>query len=280
MTVLSVRDVCKRYTAFQLNKVSFTIKEASIMGFIGRNGAGKTTTLKSLLNLVHPDQGSITFFDMDFKTQEHEIKQLIGYAAGECNYYPKKKLKTIVHYTKPLFEHWDEQAYQHYMQLFALDENKQLCELSCGMRVKFSLVLALSHHANLLILDEPTSGLDPVSRDELLTIFLQLKEQGVSILFSTHITSDLDTCADAITYIRNGTIVASEDIHQFMQRFRLVILPKQEQHPERFLGIRRTRDHDIGMIRSEKAADFSGYELLTPSLEDIMIHLEKEEVMC
>lgn len=281
MAVLTVKDLCKSYAAFRLDHVSFTLKEGSIMGFIGRNGAGKTTTLKSLLNLVHPDQETIEFFDMDFKKQEQEIKQLIGYAAGECNYYPKKKLETIVHYTKPLFERWDESAYRNYMQLFELDDQKKLCELSCGMRVKFSLVLALSHHARLLILDEPTSGLDPVSRDELLNIFLHLKEKGISVLFSTHITSDLDKCAEDITYIKKGKIIASESMEHYIDRFRLVVLPqKTDMDASKFIGIDHQKNCDTGLINTEDEKLFRDHKILVPDLETIMVHMERGDMIC
>ena len=116
---------------------------------------------------------------------------MIGYAAGECNYYPKKKLETIVHYTKPLFERWDESAYRNYMQLFELDDQKKLCELSCGMRVKFSLVLALSHHARLLILDEPTSGLDPLMQREFYALLRERNQGGATVFLSSHVLSEI-----------------------------------------------------------------------------------------
>ena len=207
--VLRVSGLCKRYPAFALQDVGFSIQSGQIMGFIGRNGAGKTTTLKSLLHLVHPDAGEIRFFGMTFAENEKAIKQRIGYAAGGVNYYPQKRLREIAAITKTFYTAWDETAYRKYMTAFRLEEEKKVRELSAGMKVKFELALALSHGAELLLLDEPTSGLDPVSRDELLTIFEKLAQKGVAILFSTHITSDLEKCADCITYIRAGKVVDS-----------------------------------------------------------------------
>lgn len=215
--VLEIKNLCKKYPAFQLSDVSFEIQEASIMGFIGRNGAGKTTTIKSILNLVHSDSGNIKFFGNELKDNDDQIKQMIGYAPGGINYYPLKSLKKIAKVTKNFYPSWSDELYTKYMKAFKLDENKKPKELSEGMKVKFNLVLALSHGAKLLILDEPTSGLDPVSRDELLTIFEKLREKGTSILFSTHITSDLEKCADSITYIKQGKIVDSASKDQFIQ---------------------------------------------------------------
>ena len=216
MEALSVKGLCKEYPSFSLKDVSFSVEQGAIMGFIGRNGAGKTTTLKSILNLVHPSRGEIRFFGTELKKNELEIKKQIGFVSGGVDYYVKKKIKTITNVTRRFYDDWDEQAYRRYMAQFELDENKTPEQLSAGMKVKYALTLALSHRAKLLILDEPTSGLDPVSRDDLLDVFLSLQREGVSILFSTHITSDLDRCADSITYIRRGEIAASMPLEQFL----------------------------------------------------------------
>lgn len=195
-TVLQVQGLCKNYPAFTLSEVSFSQEAGRIMGFIGRNGAGKTTTLKSILGLVHPDAGEIRYFGLPFAQNEQRIKEQIGYAAGGTSYYQRRRVGEIARMTASFYPGWDDAAYRNYLRRFSLDESKCLRELSEGMKVKFLLTLALSHHAKLLLLDEPTSGLDPVSREELLEIFLRLAEEGVAILFSTHITSDLEKCAE------------------------------------------------------------------------------------
>lgn len=277
--VLMIDGLCKEYPGFRLKDVSFGVEEGMIMGFIGRNGAGKTTTLKALLNLVHPSGGKITFFGMDFVDHEKEIKQRIGYAPGGINYYHRKKLKDIAANTKRFYSNWDDGMYRRYMERFGLDEEKKPLELSEGMKVKFNLTLALSHHAKLLILDEPTSGLDPVSRDELLEIFLDLAAEGVAILFSTHITSDLDKCAGAITYIKGGRLVASKSTAEFVNSYRLLTLECGEDvHHPAFLGVSRSKDGGTALIRQEDARGFPADRLSVPDLETIMVHLEKEEV--
>jgi len=217
MKLLKVENICKEYPGFALKNVSFAIEQGTIMGFIGRNGAGKTTVLKSVMNMVHTTSGKIEFFGLDLLEHENEIKQRIGYAGGAVDYYKKKKISELLRITKRFYKNWDDVVCKKYMELFSLDENKTPSELSEGMKVKLNLVIALSHGAELLLLDEPTSGLDPISRDELLDVFKYLKGQGVSILFSTHITSDLDKCADEITYIRNGSIVYTGNIEHFTQ---------------------------------------------------------------
>lgn len=217
MSLLTVSNLTKRYPAFTLDGVSFGVDAGEIVGFIGRNGAGKTTTLKSLLGFVHPDGGSAEFFG---GAGEAEIKQRVGFVSGGIAHYPKAKLRAITDVTRRFYTRWDEAAYRRYLNEFSLDENKTPSELSEGMKVKYSLALALSHNAELLILDEPTSGLDPFSRDELLEIFLKLKRQGIGILFSTHIITDLERTADRIVYIRGGRIFADERLEEFVRQRR------------------------------------------------------------
>ena len=217
MNTLEVRNLCKVYPAFTLQDVSFTVPAGSVTGLVGRNGAGKSTTLKSLLGLVHPDGGEVRFCGMDTAENEKAFKEEIGVVLGGIDFYPKKKLKTITAVMKKFYVNWDEEAYRRYMALFALDEQKRVDQLSNGMRVKYLIALALSHGARLLILDEPTSGLDPVSRDELVQLFKALVADGQrSVLFSTHITSDLEKCADAIVYIKEGKVYQAATMQEFM----------------------------------------------------------------
>ncbi len=276
--ILIVENLCKEYPKFKLNNVSFSMDKGSIMGFIGRNGAGKTTTLKCLLNLVHEDSGKIQFFGLNFNNSEKEIKQRIGYAAGGINYYQRKKIKDIISITKSFYPNWDDNLYHSYLKRFSLDEEKKLIELSEGMKVKFNLAIALSHHAELLILDEPTSGLDPVSRDDLLEVFLDLAEDGVSILFSTHITSDLDKCADSITYIQKGKIIASDKTNSFVNSYRLLDVPSTltEEQKKVLIGVSRNKDGSTALIKESDANKFKDCSLTIPDLETIMIHFEKE----
>jgi ABC-2 type transport system ATP-binding protein len=213
--ILDVKGLRKQYPGFLLDDVCFSVPEGSITGFIGRNGAGKTTTLKSILNLVH-SEGEIRCFGLDLRTHEREIKNRTGYVVGAVDYYRRKKIRDIVSVTRCFYPSWSEEAYRKYISVFELDENKTPMQLSEGMKVKLNLTLALSHGSELLILDEPTSGLDPVSREELLEIFTALRDKGVTILFSTHITSDLEKCADRICYIRRGRIIACDALDSFV----------------------------------------------------------------
>lgn len=216
MNIVKIENLNKAYPSFKLSNISFDIEEGRITGFIGRNGAGKTTTIKSMLNLVHPDSGEIFYFGKSLYENEREIKKHIGYSTGSVNWYPRKKIKDIIKIVSRFYDTWNNDAYRKYLELFEIDENKTANQLSEGMKVKCNLLIALSHNAKIIILDEPTSGLDPFSRDELLDIFTQLKQDGVAIFFSTHIISDIEKCADDIVYISGGKIVASLPKEDFM----------------------------------------------------------------
>lgn len=217
---LSVDHLSKQYPGFALQDVSFTVMPGRIMGLIGKNGAGKSTTLKAMLHIVRPDSGTVTMAGQDFFEHEQACKQEIGVVFGGIDYYPLKRLVSITAVTRRFYPQWDPSAYEHYLRVFAIDERKPFKALSNGMKVKYLLALALSHHARLLILDEPTSGLDPVSRDEILHIFRRIVAQGDrSILFSTHITSDLDCCADDITYLQNGRVLQTAEKSVFLRSF-------------------------------------------------------------
>lgn len=220
MNRLEVHNLKKNYPSFTLNGVSFEVPQGAIMGFIGRNGAGKSTTLKSILGLVHADGGTVLYDGRDVSKEEAYFKENIGVAFGGVDFYPKKKLSEITKVTAKFYSEWEEEKYRHYLSVFSLDENKRVDQLSSGMRVKYLIALALSHNAKLLILDEPTSGLDPVSRDELTELFRAIVKDGSrSILFSTHITSDLEKCADYITFIKDGSIMHSGTMESFLTAF-------------------------------------------------------------
>lgn len=278
MSVLEVKNLCKKYPAFELKNLSFSLEKGKITGFIGRNGAGKSTTLKTLFNFVHPDNGEILFFNNNFTGHEFEAKQRVGFVSGGVDYYSKKKIKTITAITKLFYEKWDDAAYSKYMTMFKLDENKTPDQLSAGMKVKYALTLALSHNAELLILDEPTSGLDPISRDDLLDVFMSLCEKGITILFSTHITSDLDKCADNIIYIKNGMLLAESDIKSFVNSYKVLQLTKDQLTDalqKKLIGCKKSKNGFSALIRTNDAANID-IDYTNADLESIMIHLEKE----
>jgi ABC-2 type transport system ATP-binding protein len=280
LNVLEVKKLRKSYESFTLKDVSFSVEEGSIMGFIGRNGAGKTTTMKSMLNLIGRDSGEVLFCGKDYYANETECKQDVGFIMGEFNCYTRSRLSRITEVTKRFYKNWDEEAYRGYLKRFGLDENKRVRELSAGMRVKYALALALSHNAKLLVLDEPTSGLDPVSRDDLLDVLRSVILDGTrSVLFSTHIISDLEKCADYITYITKGEIYASTDIESFKAGY-LLVSGDNERLTEAKPVLIGHKEHAFGftgLIKAEDAEKLSGCRFAPADLESIMIYVEQNE---
>ena len=279
--MLRIENIKKNYPSFSLKGVSFSIKPGQIMGFIGRNGAGKTTTLKCIMNLVHYESGSVYVFDKDMSKNELECKQRIGFALSELNYYPNKTIRQLMDVTKRFYKQFDEHKFEEACRLFNLNIDKKLEELSSGMKVKYSVAIALSHHAELLILDEPTSGLDPVSRDEILDIFRQLvKKEDRAILFSTHITSDLDKCASDITYIHDGEIIYSGTKKDFVNSY-LFVKDKtlNKELLDEYIAYKEFDDRIEGLIIADKKEAFikNKIEPQEPDLEQIMVYLERSK---
>ena len=166
MTILRVDGLSKRYPAFCLRDVSFSIEEGRVMGLIGRNGAGKTPTIKSILRLVRPDGGTVQFLGKPLDLDASALRREAGYVSGALCYYPRKRLSQLTAVTKSFYPSWDDKKYEALLHRFSLDETKRVCELSAGMKVKYQLAAAMPHRAELLILDEATSNVD--TRTELL----------------------------------------------------------------------------------------------------------------
>lgn len=277
--ILTVRNLCKHYPAFELHNVSFSIRASSIMGLIGRNGAGKTTTIKSILRLVRPDGGSVEFLGQPVDDDAAALRREAGYVSGDLCYYPRKRLSQLTAVTRSFYSAWDSARYEALLRRFSLDDSKRVCELSAGMKVKYQLACALSHGAKLLILDEPTSGLDPVSRDDLLELLRSLCEQdGVSILFSTHITSDLDACANDVTYLQNGTVAQSVPLAGFTAPWKKLTGPETALAPALRGALRGLRVHR-GEFEALYPSDLpcpAGCREELADLQTVMVYLERE----
>ena len=281
MNLIEIKGLCKNFPSFKLQNVDITLEEGFIMGFIGRNGAGKSTTLKTALHLMKNDGGEVKLCGLSMPKDEIEIKNQVGYVFGGVDFYPESKIQTITDITKTFYKDWDDQRYKELCERFEIDQTKKFKQLSAGMKVKYSLAIAMSHNARLLVLDEPTSGLDPAARDDLICMMQEFIEDGKhSILFSTHITSDLEKCADYITYIKEGKILAAADKESFKSSYILVTGKKDQLTPELEEKIIGLHKHQLGFEGMMYAADTelakkAGLELSEPLLEDIMVHIER-----
>ncbi len=215
--ILKVEKVNKKYERFALKEVSFSVKRGEITGFIGNNGAGKTTVLKCILGVVPYSSGRITIDGFSILEKDKEYKEKIGVVFDDGCYYDNLSLKDMKNVIARAYLEWNEKLYCKYINKFHLQENQKIGTLSKGMKMKYSLALALSHNAELLIFDEPSSGLDPKTRDMLCLELLEQKNNGKTIFFSTHITSDLDKIGDNIVLINDGIIIENCTKKQFLE---------------------------------------------------------------
>lgn len=282
MTAIDVRGLCKTMSGFALEQVSFSVPRGYITGLIGPNGAGKSTLIKMLMGMVVPDQGSITIHGERAGTAGAAYRANIGYVSDENIYYDCLSLGQMKEIFKSFYPRWDEEQFKEYLDRFELPVKKKIKDCSKGMKTKFALALALSHHPDLLIMDEPTAGLDPVFRRELLDLLAEfIQDERRTVLFSTHLTTDLDKVADYITFIHRGRLVFSETKDEVLERHLMVKGSKElldADTRKEFIGLRET---DYGF--EGLAADGSRLQSIfgssalyhQPTLEDIMYYTAK-----
>ena len=221
--ILEISKLNKSYTNFSLTDVSFSLPDNSITGFIGVNGSGKPTTIRSILGLVKFNSGIIKLFGQDINKNIKTLKERVGVVLNEGGFYEEFSMSEMKGIVAPAYKNWQEQDYKDYMEQFGLNPKQKISTLSKGMKMKFSLALALSHKAELLIMDEPTSGLDPLIRSQMLKILADyIKKSGRAVFFSTHITSDLEQIADRLILIDNGRILFQEKKDTLLEAYRIV----------------------------------------------------------
>jgi ABC-2 type transport system ATP-binding protein len=220
---LEVDGLRKDYPGFTLNNVSFSLPRGFIMGLIGPNGAGKTTVVKLILNLVVRKAGSVKVFGLDNLAREAEVKSRLGFVLDEPPFHSYLRVTDIGSLLAPFYKTWDRREFRRLCGEFEIPLRKRVGALSRGMKMKLALAAALAHGAELILMDEPTSGLDPVFRRELLERLSALIQDGrSSVLFSTHITSDLERVADFITFLRRGELLFSTTRDEVMDKWGLV----------------------------------------------------------
>lgn len=274
---LELINVSKSRQGFSLDTINITLKKGFIMGFIGPNGAGKSTTIKLIMNLIKKDSGIIKVFGLDNEKHSMKIKERIGFVYDDNHFYEELTIKEMKNIIRPFYSQWEESTFNKYVKDFSLPMDKKINELSKGMKMKFSLAIALSHQAELLIMDEPTSGLDPLVRTELLDVLQTLiQDENKAIFFSTHITSDLDKIADYITLINNGQIILSKTKDELLEEYTMVKGKDSTQiiHNKNLISL---KSNDFGFEalcknKEEVRKQFgNSYFYEKPTLEDIMV---------
>lgn len=279
---IEVKSLTTTIGNFALQDINLQLPKGTIMGLIGKNGAGKTTFIKSILNIIARSKGEVLFDGLPLFGNEDMIQGRIG-VVFDSHIYPlgikPRKLKSIV---APLYDTFDENKFDTLLESLELDPNKRLSAYSKGMQMKFSIAMALSHNPDLLILDEPTAGLDPVARTQILEMLLELiQDENKSVLFSTHITSDLEKIADYLTVIDNGRILVSQGKDELLDEYVLIQANEEsltKQLKANVIGIRRTAFGFTGLL--PKAKSVPGIKSARPSIDDILTHFSEEGRKC
>lgn len=277
-SAIRISGLRKQYKDFLLKDVSFSLPSGFVMGLVGPNGAGKTTIIKLIMNLIRPDGGTIEIFGMDHRAKEEQVKARIGFVYDVPPFYKDVSLRNTKRALALFYERWNERLFNDLASQFQLPLKKKVKTLSNGMRTKFALALALSHEADLLVLDEPTTGLDPVFRRELLHgLSGMLQDESKSILFSTHITTDLERIADYVTFLRGGEVVLSTSKEELLENWGVVRGDEGAlDHVDRGVrhGVRR-HAHGLDILtsnaRAARAACGDRVVIDPASFEDIVV---------
>ena len=272
----------KRYKGFTLHPATFDLPRGYIMGLIGPNGAGKTTLIKLALDLVRGTGGKIRIFGQDHALDGKQIRARVAYVPDEPRFHEDIKLEHLKQATAPFYPGWDEKRFASLVDAFDLPLDRKFKKLSAGMKTKFALALALSQGAELLLLDEPTSGLDPAFRRDLLKLLGELmQDDRITVLFSTHLTADLERTADYITFVREGHIVFSKPKDVVLDTWVLVKGGRDvlaERNDGLFDGV-KVRAHGFEGLTSranEVRRRFGDrVEIQRASLDDLMVLMER-----
>ena len=284
-SILRLKEVSKAYkkSDFRLEQISFSVPYGSIVGFVGENGAGKSTTIGCVLNTISRDSGSIEVFGREMQEQDVEIKQRIGVVYDGENFPGNYSAGQLSDIFRGIYEKWDDALFQFYLKEFGLSKGQKIKTYSKGMTMKLAIAAALSHHPDLLILDEATSGLDPSMRDEMLDIFLDfVGTEKRSILFSTHITSDLEKIADYIVLIHKGKILLTEEKDKIVYHYGVMRCGKGQFNAmeENDKIAWRRRDYQIDVLVSDREKilkKYPGTVVDHVSIDELVVLLTKGE---
>ena len=276
---LEIHSLKKTFTDFGLDDISFSLPTGFIMGLVGKNGAGKTTTIKLILNLLQKESGLIKVFGNDISNR-YDFKQDIAVVFDDLLFVEDWKIDDVEKAISPFYDKWNTAKFQSNIERCHLNRNKKIRDFSKGMKLKLSLAVALSHQAKLLILDEPTSGLDPVARDELLDILLEyIENENNSILFSTHITSDLDKIADYLTIMNNGKIFYTGLKDELFEKYCIAKGGIEDLTPDlekRLIGIQKGNT-GFSALLDVQDIKYTSDRIVTENatVDEILIHIDK-----
>lgn len=293
MNVIEINHLTKYYGKSRgIIDVSFNVEEGEIFGFIGPNGAGKSTTIRTLLSLIYPTSGNATIFGKDCIKEGKEVRKHIGYLPSEVFYYDNMKVIDLLNYSASFYENVDKKRINYLAEAMDLDLKKKIDDLSYGNKKKVGIVQGLLHSPKLIILDEPTSGLDPLMQQKFFDLVKEENKKGATVLFSSHILSEVQKMCTRVAIIKEGKIVKVEDIQTLQStNYKKMRVDVREALPVEYFAIEgvtsleTTNDSakflfsgDLNTIVS-RLSDLKLANLIVeePTLEEIFMHYYRKE---
>lgn len=276
MYALEIKELNKNFGSFKLQDINLNLPEGYILGYIGQNGAGKTTTIKLIMKYLKKDSGEIKVFGKSCLEDEISFKNMIGYIADECYFPGSFTVKDVIKTLRNFYPSFNEGKFKAYIKKWDLPENKKIKEFSKGMKVKLMFASVLSRETKLLVLDEPTSGLDPVIRSEILEILQDYISDGKrSVLFSTHIMSDLEKVADYLYFIDRGKTVFNDTKDNILESYFMVkggVDDLTSELKEKLIGYKKSIVGFQGLIKANDLRNTNKDLLIEkPIVDDIVV---------
>lgn len=275
---ITVKDLNVKLKGFELKDISLEIPRGVVAGLIGRNGAGKTTFINTLTDVYIPASGSIMYGNTELSKEPEKAKAKVGVVYDSLFYPPIYKAERIAKIIAPFYWDFDMDKWKFYMDKFGLDRRKQVGQYSKGMQMKFMLSLVFARNAQVLILDEPTAGMDPAARAELMDMIQEfmMENEDRTVLFSTHITSDLDKIADYIVLMEDGRVVLTEEKDELMLHYGVMQVEKDKMTPEIMGKMIGVKENEFGYMGLTKYAEFfegrSDVKVRRAIIEDLLIY--------
>jgi ABC-2 type transport system ATP-binding protein len=286
---IEIRNVVKKFKSFQLGPLDITVPKGAIYGLVGPNGAGKTTTLDLIMGMGVEECGSITVFGLHHRKEEVKVKQRIGFVSPDISYAPWRKVKRLVHFIRPFYPTWDDEYCLHLLNKLHIGWEENILTMSFGNKIKLAVIIALSHHPELLLLDEPTIGIDAVSKQEIFgELLAAVQDENHTVLISSHGLSDIERFADHIGIIKNGSLLLEGRMDEIVERFACIAfdyenaapLPRvdgvyvQQHSGNRWKAIIDTHNGTVEKLRSYGVKELSESPV---TLEELFVALAKDQ---
>jgi ABC-2 type transport system ATP-binding protein len=279
MNALDIKNVTVRNGEFWLRDISFEVPKGSIVGLVGRNGAGKTTLINTIANCLERESGTILYDGLTYWDHEIEVKRKLGIVFDKIhmnNKYTPERFKKVL---SKSFTYFDKDFFDSYVEKFQLPYEKTIDKFSSGMQHKFMLIAVMSMRPEILILDEPTNGVDPADRYEMVDLFQNfMEDEQHAILFSTHITSDLDKIADYLVFIDQGRMVISGEKNELLETFRKVQIPVSlmtDKIKSQVYGLRSTALYYEGICNKPEIWNMEGVTASISNVEDLAVNISE-----